>query len=269
MAARRAGAYERASGEGRARMGEARAVTAAVIIIGNEILSGRTQDANLAWLATRLGAAGIQVREARVVPDDEAEIVAAVNAVRARYDHVFTTGGIGPTHDDITAACIAKAFGLPFGRNAEAERRLIAYYPPERLNEARLRMADMPQGAELIDNPVSAAPGFRIGNVHVLPGVPRIMQAMVDGLLPKLKGGPPVLSRTIVAFYPEGEIARPLADIQARHDAVEIGSYPFMRFGQFGTSLVFRGTDRARVDAAVADLLAWAGAAGVATEEPA
>jgi molybdenum cofactor synthesis domain-containing protein len=250
-------------------MGEGRAVTAAVVIIGNEILSGRTQDANLPWLAARLGGIGIPVREARVVPDEEAEIARAVNDCRARHDHVFTTGGIGPTHDDITAAAVAKALGLPFGRNAEAERRLIAYYPPERLNEARLKMADMPEGAELIDNPSSAAPGFRALNVFVLPGVPRIMQAMVDGLVPKLKGGPPVLSRTIVAFWPEGEIAAPLAEIQARHPAVEIGSYPFMRFGQFGTSLVFRGADRAKLDAAATDLLAWAGAAGVGTEEPA
>jgi molybdenum cofactor synthesis domain-containing protein len=249
-------------------MGEGRAVTAAVIIIGNEILSGRTQDANLAWLAARLGGIGIQVREARVVPDEEAEIVRAVNECRARHDQVFTTGGIGPTHDDITAACVAKALGLPFGRHPEALRRLVAYYPPERLNEARLKMADTPEGAELIDNPVSAAPGFRVENVYVLPGVPRIMQAMVDGLVPKLRGGPPVLSRTIVAFAPEGEIAKPLAEIQGHHPEVEIGSYPFMRFGQFGTSLVFRGTDRQRVDAAVEELLAWAEAAGVGTEEP-
>ncbi|MFO1070367.1 MAG: molybdopterin-binding protein [Geminicoccaceae bacterium] len=249
-------------------MESAPSVTACLVIIGNEILSGRTQDANLAWIAQALNGIGIQMREARVVPDDEAEIIAAINAVRVRYDYVFTTGGIGPTHDDITAPCIARAFGLKFGRNAEAERRLVAYYPPDKLNDARLRMADTPEGAELIDNPVSAAPGFRVENVYVLPGVPRIMQAMFDGLKGKLAGGATVLSRTVVVFFPEGEIAKPLAEVQERHPAVEIGSYPFMRFNQFGTSLVFRGTDRAALDAAVADLLAWTAANGVGTEEP-
>ena len=163
--------------------------TACLIIIGNEILSGRTVDANLPFLAQELGGIGVVMREVRVVPDDEAEIVGAVNALRARYTYVFTTGGIGPTHDDITAACIARAFGLPFGRNPEAERRLRAYYPPEKLNDARLKMAETPEGAELIDNPVSVAPGFRVENVYVLPGVPKIMQAMFAGLKAGLKGG--------------------------------------------------------------------------------
>jgi molybdenum cofactor synthesis domain-containing protein len=153
-------------------------VTACLIIIGNEILSGRTIDANLPYIAQKLGASGIRMAEVRVVADDEAAIVEAVNACRERYGYVFTTGGIGPTHDDITAASIAKAFGRPYGRNAEAERRLLAYYPPERVNAARMKMADTPEGAELIDNPVSVAPGFRIANVYVLPGVPKIMQAM-------------------------------------------------------------------------------------------
>jgi molybdenum cofactor synthesis domain-containing protein len=240
--------------------------TACLIIIGNEILSGRTQDGNLGWLAQRLGAIGIRVREARVVPDEADAIAEAVNGTRRRYTYVFTTGGIGPTHDDITAASVAKALGLPFGRHPEAERRLRAYYPPEKLNEARLKMAETPEGAELIDNPVSVAPGFRVENVYVLPGVPKIMQAMVEGLLPRLRGGPPVLSRTIVVFCPEGEIAAPLAAIQARHPAVEIGSYPHMRFERFGTSLVFRGTDAAALDAAVAELLVVARERGVATE---
>src|SRR3954449_1829067 len=226
------------------------AVTAAVIIIGNEILSGRTQDTNLAYLAKELGGIGVQVREARGVPDDEAEIVAAVNAMRARYTYVFTTGGIGPTHDDITSASIAKAFGLPCGRHPEAERRLLAYYPPEKVNPARMKMAETPEGAELIDNPVSVAPGFTIGNVHVLPGVPSILQAMWAGLKPKLKGGATVLSRTITVLCPEGEIARPLGEIQEKHPTVEIGSYPFLRQNQFGTSLVLRSVDRAAIDAA-------------------
>jgi molybdenum cofactor synthesis domain-containing protein len=243
------------------------AVTACLVIIGNEILSGRTQDSNLAWLAQRLGEIGIRMREARVVPDEEAEIVRAVNEARSRHTYVFTTGGIGPTHDDITAASVAKAFGLPFGRHPEAERRLLAYYPPERLNAARLKMADTPEGAELIDNPVSVAPGFRVENVYVLPGVPKIMQAMVEGLLASLRGGAALRSRTVVVFCPEGEIAEPLGRIQAAHPEVEIGSYPHMRFERFGTSLVFRGTDAAAIDTAVGELLAVARARGVATEE--
>ena len=242
-------------------------VTACLIIIGNEILSGRTQDANLAFLARELGELGIRMREARVVPDEEEAVVEAVNAARARYTYVFTTGGIGPTHDDITAACIAKAFGVPLARHPEAERRLLAYYPPEKVNEARLRMADTPEGAELIDNPVSVAPGFRIGNVHVLPGVPSIMRAMFEGLRAGLRGGAPVVSRTITLYSPEGEIAAPLAEIQARHAEVEIGSYPFMRQGRFGTSIVFRSADQGRIDAAAAELLAFASARAIHVEE--
>jgi molybdenum cofactor synthesis domain-containing protein len=175
-------------------------VTACLIIIGNEILSGRTVDANLPHIAKVLGQVGIRLAEARVVADDEAAIVDAVNTCRARHTYVFTTGGIGPTHDDITAACIAKAFGRPFGRNAEAERRLLAFYPPERVNEARMSMADMPEGVELIDNPVSVAPGFRIENVFVLAGVPKIMQAMLDLVLPKLEGGVKVHARAATIY---------------------------------------------------------------------
>jgi molybdenum cofactor synthesis domain-containing protein len=240
-----------------------RTVTAALVIIGNEILSGRTQDANLAFLGRELNEAGIQLREVRVVPDDEAEIVAAVNACRARYDQVFTTGGIGPTHDDITSACVAKAVGRPLIRHPEAERRLRAYYPPEKLNEARLKMAETPEGAELIDNPVSVAPGFRVENVYVLPGVPSILQAMFAGLKPRLKGGAVVHSRTLTVFCPEGEIAAPLSRIQADHPGLEIGSYPFMRQDRFGTSLVFRGTDQAEIGRAVEALLEVARERGI------
>ncbi len=232
-----------------------RTITAALIIIGNEILSGRTQDANLAFLATQLNEAGIQLREVRVVPDAEADIVEAVNSLRAKHDHVFTTGGIGPTHDDITSACIAKAFGLPHGRHPEAERRLLAYYPPEKVNEARMKMAETPEGAELIDNPVSVAPGFTIGNVHVLPGVPSILQAMWPGLRLRLKGGAVVLSKTLTLLCPEGEIAKPLAEIQARNPTVEIGSYPFARHERFGTSLVLRSIDPAAIETALGELL--------------
>jgi molybdenum cofactor synthesis domain-containing protein len=238
-------------------------VTAALVIIGNEILSGRTQDANLAFLATQLNEAGIQMREVRVVPDAEADIVEAVNALRGKHDHVFTTGGIGPTHDDITSASIAKAFGLPYGRHPEAERRLLAYYPPEKVNPARMKMAETPEGAELIDNPVSVAPGFTIGNVHVLPGVPSILQAMWGGLKAKLKGGATVLSRTITVLCPEGEIARPLGEIQEKHPTVEIGSYPFMRQNQFGTSLVLRSVDGEAIDAAADAILAEVSSRGV------
>jgi molybdenum cofactor synthesis domain-containing protein len=251
-----------------AEMSDAANPTASLIIIGNEILSGRTVDANLPFLAQELGAIGILMREVRVVPDQEAEIVAAVNSLRARYSYVFTTGGIGPTHDDITAACIARAFGLPFGRNPTAEALLRAYYPPEKVNDARLKMAETPEGAELIDNPVSVAPGFRVENVYVLPGVPRIMQAMFAGLKARLQGGTAVRSRTVVVFCPEGEIAEPLGQIQARHPTVEIGSYPHMRFERFGTSLVFRGTDMDAIDAAVRELLDHTAARGIKTEEP-
>src|SRR5918996_1957176 len=175
-------------------------VTACLIIIGNEILSGRTVDANLPYIANALGSIGVRLAEARIVPDIEAEIAGAVNTCRRKHTYVFTTGGIGPTHDDITAQSVARAFGRPFGRNTEAERRLLDYYPPERVNEERMSMADMPDGVDLIDNPVSVAPGFRIGNVYVLPGVPKIMQAMVLELLPTLQGGEKLRSRTITLY---------------------------------------------------------------------
>jgi molybdenum cofactor synthesis domain-containing protein len=243
-------------------------VTACLIIIGNEILSGRTVDANLSYIASRLGEIGIRMAEARVVPDDEAAIAAAVNACRARHTYVFTTGGIGPTHDDITAQSIAKAFGRRFERHREAERRLLAYYPPERVNEARMSMADMPEGAELIDNPISVAPGFRIENVHVLPGVPKIMQAMLDGLLPQLKGGTRVLSRAITVLAPEGDVAAAgLGDIQTHFPGLEIGSYPFWRPEGPGTTIVFRGTDQAQIDAAAEALLELAARLDAGTRE--
>ncbi|MFW5680847.1 MAG: competence/damage-inducible protein A [Pseudomonadota bacterium] len=237
--------------------------TAAVIVIGNEILSGRTKDANLSYLASKLGEVGIRVMEARVVPDLEPMIVEAVNALRARYGYVFTTGGIGPTHDDITAACIASAFGVPFGRNAEAEARLRGYYDPDQINDARLSMADMPEGADLIDNPVSIAPGFRLENVYVLPGVPKILQAMVDGLLPNLQGGTPIASRALTVYAAEGEMADMLATVQQHYPDLDLGSYPFFRQGRFGTTLVARGPDEARVEAAHQDLRARAEAMGV------
>ena len=231
------------------------AKTAAVLIIGDEILSGRTREANLSYLAERLGARGIPVVEARVVRDDSAAIIDAVNTLRIRYTYVFTSGGIGPTHDDITARCIAQAFGVPVERNAEAVRRLTAHYEPGQLNDARLTMADMPVGASLIDNPVSAAPGFRIENVHVLAGVPMVFQAMVDAIVGGLAGGPPLLGRTVVCRLGEGTIAADLAAIQARYPTVSIGSYPYLRQGLVGVSLVVRGTDDAAISGAVGEIV--------------
>jgi molybdenum cofactor synthesis domain-containing protein len=233
---------------------EGAGVTAAVVVIGNELLSGRTRDANLPYLARKLGEVGIAVAEARIVPDDVDAIVAAVNGLRGHHAYVFTTGGIGPTHDDITAAAVARAFGVPFGRNAEAERRLRAYYGPDKLNAARLTMADMPEGAVLIDNPVSVAPGFRLDNVYVLPGVPEILEVMVDQLVPSLAGGPPIASRALTVFCAEGELAETLAAVEADAHGVTLGSYPFFRQGRFGTTVVARGSDGARVDAAMAAL---------------
>jgi molybdenum cofactor synthesis domain-containing protein len=229
-------------------MPDEKIVTASVLIIGNEILSGRTKDINLNWLACELTAIGIRLREARVISDIEDEIVAAVNQCRDRYDYVFTTGGIGPTHDDITSPSIARAFGVPWVRHPDAVKILEAQYEPGQLNEARLRMATMPKGAELIDNPVSSAPGFRIGNVFVLAGVPSIMRAMFDGARGSLKGGAPVLSVTVSTYLGEGTIAKPLGALQAEFEDLDLGSYPFFRAGRFGTSLVVRGTDRARLE---------------------
>ena len=226
--------------------------TAAIVIIGNEILSGRTQDANVSFLGRRLSELGIRLVEVRIVRDEDDAIGDAVNALRAAHDYVFTTGGIGPTHDDITSEAVAKALGLPFGRNPEAEAILRAYYKPEDVTEARLSMADMPDGAELIDNPVSRAPGFRIGNVYVLPGVPSILEVMFDGIAGSLAGGEPVLTVSVAANLPEGTISTPLRGIQDDHPTVEIGSYPYFKEGKLGASLVMRGTDAAEI-AVVAD----------------
>lgn len=237
-------------GSGDAGAGSGDIVTAGVLIIGNEILSGRTQDVNLNYLAKGLAEVGIVLREARVIPDIEAVIVAAVNEMRANYDYVFTTGGIGPTHDDITSESVAKAFGVPWTLHPEAHALMVAQYKdrPEQLNEARLRMAKTPEGATLVRNPVSRAPGFRIGNVFVMAGIPSVMQAMFDGVKPTLKGGAPVLSRTVSCELPEGIIAKGLGEIQHRYADFDLGSYPWYRRGQFGTSLVARGRDPARLD---------------------
>lgn len=221
--------------------------TACVIVIGNEILSGRTQDSNLAWLAVELNKAGVRLKEARVIPDIPEAIIKTVNECRAAYDYVFTTGGIGPTHDDITSECIAKAFGVKYERNAEAEALLLKHYGKDKLNEARLRMCNMPKGATLIPNPVSVAPGFCVENVYVMAGVPHIMQAMFDHIKPTLKGGSPMVSQTVSTFLTEGTIAKELTAIQEQFPDIEIGSYPFVRDGKLGTSLVARGEDLAQL----------------------
>ncbi len=231
--------------------------TACVLIIGNEILSGRTQDVNLNYLATQLTDMGVRLAEARVIPDDRHVIIESVNSCRAAYDYVFTTGGIGPTHDDITSECVAAAFRVPLIQNQDARALLETQFKRigAELNEARLRMANTPKGAVLIDNPVSAAPGYRMGNVFVLAGVPKIMQAMFEGCRRHIAGGPPMLSRTVVAYLPEGTVAAPLGALQAEYDDVEMGSYPFYRAKRFGTSLVLRSTDRTRLDRAVDALI--------------
>lgn len=239
-------------------------VTAGLVIIGDEILSGRTQDTNTATIATFLGDRGIQLREVRVVPDIQAEIVAAVNALRTRYTYLFTTGGIGPTHDDITAEAVAVAFGLPFGRHPGAQARLLAHYGDETLlTPARLSMADMPQGAALIENPVSGAPGFQVENVFVMAGVPKIMAAMLDSLEPQLQGGTKQQSRTVSCVGKgEGDIAETLTSVLADHPTVTIGSYPYFRTGGSGVSLVLRGADARALDTAAEDLAARLAALG-------
>jgi molybdenum cofactor synthesis domain-containing protein len=228
-------------------------ITAAVLVIGDEILSGRTKEKNIGTIAERLTAIGIDLREARVVPDVEEEIVAAVNALRARYAHVFTTGGIGPTHDDITADAIGKAFGVPVELNDAAVAMLLERIPGADLNEARLRMARVPRGATLIANSLTKAPGFSIGNVHVMAGVPSIMQAMLEALLPRLPTGRRVHSRSIEAGVKEGDLAAGFGALQAQFADVAMGSYPsLLEGGGFSTTLVLRSRDEARLAEAAA-----------------
>lgn len=222
---------------------------AALIIIGNEILSGRTQDINLAFIARELGGRGIRLAEVRVVPDDEGEIIHAVNKLRQKFDYVFTTGGIGPTHDDITSLCIAKAFGTTIHRDPEAVKMLEAYYKGSthkgnpQITDARLKMAEVPKGSELIINPVSGAPGFRMENVYVMAGVPRIMQGMLLSFIGTLEGGDVVQSTTIEGAFGESALAPRLTQIQNDFPDLDIGSYPTMRDGKYWTSIVIRGTD--------------------------
>ena len=239
------------------------AVTACALIIGNEILSGRTQDTNLNHLAVTLGGWGIQLREARVIPDVEAEIVAAVNECRRRFNYVFTTGGIGPTHDDITAECIAKAFAVPLVVNAEIAERIQRRPAPPEVMESRLRMARIPQGAELVENSTGGPPGFRVENVIVMAGIPAVMRAMLATLEGQLDAGPVIHSRSVTAYLGESEIARGLGEVQARYPDIDLGSYPFFRDDRYGASLVMRGADPGRLEAMleeVSQLIVEAGA---------
>ena len=230
--------------------------TAAMLVIGDEILSGRTRDANMHHLAGQLTDAGIDLKEVRVVSDDRPAIIAAVQALSDAYDHVFTSGGIGPTHDDITADCIAAAFNDGIDIRDDARALLQAHYDRngQELNAARLRMARIPDSATLIDNPVSTAPGFSIRNVHVMAGVPSVFQAMVASVLPTLSGGAPLLSRTLRMMRGEGDLAGPLGAFAADYTDLSVGSYPFQKDGVYGSNIVVRGADATRLDAAMTDL---------------
>jgi molybdenum cofactor synthesis domain-containing protein len=230
--------------------------SAAMLVIGDEILSGRTRDANMYFLAGELTKHGIDLNEVRIVSDDAPAIVSAVQQLSDGFDHVFTSGGIGPTHDDITADCIARAFDTPVDVRADARALLAAHYEKsgQELNDARLRMARIPDGATLIDNPVSIAPGFTLRNVHVMAGVPLVFQAMVASVLPTLTGGAPLLSQTLRVFRGEGDIAATLGALADRFSDLSIGCYPFQKDGAFGANIVVRGTDGARIDAAMTRL---------------
>ena len=223
-------------------------VNASILIIGNEILSGRTQDTNTSTLAIWLNSIGVNVAEVRVIPDVEETIVHTLNFLRSKYDYVFTTGGIGPTHDDITAQSVSKAFGIKYGVHKEAFKILKAYYQPGEFNEGRQKMVWMPKEAELILNPTSGAPGFSVENVFCLPGVPSILKSMLGGLKNKIVGGEPILSHTISLRTVESEIANSLTKVQKENKDVEIGSYPFFHAGKLGVSIVLRSENQSKID---------------------
>lgn len=227
---------------------------AAVIIIGNEILSGRTQDKNINHIALKLGEHGVRLAEVRIIPDIEQKIIATIHELKPQVDYIFTCGGIGPTHDDITAECVAKAFGVPLETHPEAYAILEKHYGAADFTEPRQKMAKIPRGAALILNPVSAAPGFIIEGVYVMAGVPRIMQAMLDHVLATLKGGDIVHSRTVSSPLPESRIAEDLGQIQSRWPEVEIGSYPYFKDGTFGVSIVLRGVNEGALDQAAQEV---------------
>ena len=223
-------------------------VKASILIIGNEILSGRTQDTNTSTLANWLNSIGVKVSEVRIIPDDENIIVETLNFLRKNYDYVFTTGGIGPTHDDITAQSVSKAFGLKYEVHKEAFRILEAYYKPGEFNEGRQKMVWMPEKANLILNPTSGAPGFNVENVFCLPGVPSILKSMLGGIKNKIVGGEPILSHTISLRTVESEIANSLTKVQDQNQDVEIGSYPFFHAGKLGVSIVLRSENQSKID---------------------
>ena len=240
--------------------------TAALVVIGDEILSGRTQDANLAYLARWLNIQGIRLKEARVVADDAAAIGAAVTACLDAHDYVFTTGGIGPTHDDITVDAIAAAMGVPVVHHPDAVAILTRYYG-DRITEARMRMARVPEGAELVPNPETGAPGIRLGRLFILAGVPKITQGMLRGLDGQLAGGRPVLSRAVGAWAQESAVADLLAQVQTDHDGVQVGSYPFWRDGKGGANFVLRSVDDAQLGRAVEALKRALTAQGIDAQE--
>ncbi len=242
-------------------------VTACVLIIGNEILSGRTQDINLNHLATTLGEWGVQVREARVIPDVVQTIVDTINETRVAFDYIFTTGGIGPTHDDITAACVAQAFGVELIQHPDIAQRIKQRPAPEDVMASRLLMARVPKGATLIDNPTGGPQGFAMDNVYVMAGIPTIMQGMLSTLAGQLRAGPIVKSRSIRAYLGESQISHALGEIQAQNDEVDIGSYPFFREERYGTTLVIRGIDEAKIEHAAQAIMAAVTAAGEAPED--
>ena len=230
-------------------------VNAAILIIGNEILSGRTQDTNTSTLATWLNSIGVKVGEVRAIPDIEKTIIDTINLLRKNYDYVFTTGGIGPTHDDITAESISKAFGLKYEIHQEAFKILEAYYKKGEFNEGRQKMVWMPQNANLILNPTSGAPGFNVENVFCLPGVPSILKSMLGGLKNRIVGGEPILSKTISLRTVESEIAKSLTEVQENNQDVEIGSYPFFQAGKLGVSIVIRSEDQSKIDSCNSQIL--------------
>ena len=230
-------------------------ITAGIIIIGNEVLSGRTKDINTSTLAKWLNLLGIEVKESRAIPDDESVIIKTVNNLKKKYNYIFTTGGIGPTHDDITAESISKAFNLEYGFHKEAYSILEKYYKPGEFNEGRQKMAKMPTKAKLILNPTSGAPGFYVENVFCLPGVPSILQSMIGGLNNVLIGGDPILNVTISLRTVESEIAKSITEIQNKNKDVEVGSYPFFKAGKLGVSIVLRSSNKNRLDQCKSEIL--------------
>ena len=238
-------------------MSENTKFNAAILIIGNEILSGRTQDTNTSTLATWLNSLGVKVGEVRVIPDVEETIVSSVNLLRKNYNYVFTSGGIGPTHDDITSESVSKAFNLPYEKHEEGYKILEAYYKPGDFNDGRQKMIWMPRGANLILNPTSGAPGFYVENVFVLPGVPSILKSMLGGIKNKIVGGNPIISHTISLRTFESHIADSLTDVQNKYQDVEIGSYPFFQAGKLGVSIVMRSDDQNLINKCSSDVMSF------------